>query len=131
MCETPNFSVERMAAVVARLHVRALSARRHRSRHRSPKLRGERGRLKSYKDDEKIAQAQRDTSAGLGNRHKMVSSLFSNLVWRAQARQTRLEKREVGWWVAVYPGRQPRRLGPGLLSCRPFRGSCLRGATAR
>jgi hypothetical protein len=26
----------------------------------------------------------------------MIPSLFSNLVWRAQARQTRLEKREIG-----------------------------------
>jgi len=85
----------------------------------STKLRAERGRLESYKDDEKIAQAQRDTSAGLGKRHKMIPSLFSNLVWRAQARQSRLEKREIGWWVAVYPGRRPRRPGPGLLSCRP------------
>ena len=33
---------------------------------RSTKLRAERGRLKSCKDDERIAQAQRGTSAGLG-----------------------------------------------------------------
>jgi len=26
----------------------------------------------------------------------MIASLFSNLVWRFRARQTRLEKREVG-----------------------------------
>ncbi|HZR20594.1 MAG TPA: hypothetical protein VFE51_25150 [Verrucomicrobiae bacterium] len=64
---------------------------------RSTKLRAERGRLKSCKDDEKIAQAQRGTSAGLGKRHKMIPFLFSNLVWRARARQTRLEKRKIGY----------------------------------
>src|SRR5581483_5578752 len=71
---------------------------------RSTKLRAERGRLKSCKDDERIAQAQRGTSAGLGKRHKMIPSLFSNLVWRARARQTRLEKREIGYGVAFTQG---------------------------
>ncbi|HZR21263.1 MAG TPA: hypothetical protein VFE51_28540 [Verrucomicrobiae bacterium] len=34
----------------------------------------------------------------------MISSLFSNLVWRAQARQTRLEKSEIGCGVAFTQG---------------------------
>ena len=63
---------------------------------RWPRMRAERARLKSCKDDAIIAQGKRGMSAALGKRHKMIPSLFSNLVWRARTRQTRLEKREVG-----------------------------------
>ena len=62
----------------------------------STKLRAERGRLKSCKDDEIIAQAQRDTSAGLGKRHKMIPSLFSNLVWRAGRAKPDWKKERLG-----------------------------------
>jgi hypothetical protein len=43
----------------------------------------------------------------------MISSLFSNLVWRACARQTRLEKREVGlgWCFTQGGGRGGLALG--------------------
>jgi hypothetical protein len=72
---------------------------------RSPKTRGERAQLKSCKDDEIIAQGNPERIRGaLGKRHKMISSLFSNLVWRTGARQTRLEKKEIGCGVAFTQG---------------------------
>src|SRR5581483_5845092 len=101
-----NQSVERMGASgsgqLQFVRHRRLAPTAH--AHRSTKLRAERGRLRSCKDDEKIAQAQRGTSAGLGKRHKMIPSLFPNLVWRAGARQARLEKREIGYGVAFTQG---------------------------
>ena len=42
-----------------------------------------------------IAQGQRGTSAALGERYEMISSLFSNLVWRAGAPNQIGKKR--GW----------------------------------
>jgi len=95
--------------------------------------RAERAQLKSCKDDEIIAQGKRGTSAALGKRHKMIRSLFSNLVWRAWGAPNQIGKKR-GWvWGGIYPGRRPpafirlrrgkRRPCPGLLSCRPCRGS--------
>jgi len=43
----------------------------------------------------------------------MIPSLFSNLVWRARARQTRLEKREIGYGVRLPGRRSPLALARG------------------
>ena len=66
---------------------------------RSPKMRAERAQLKSCKDDERIAQGKRGTSAALGYEPKMISLLFPIWFGAPGARQTRLEKERlgVGW----------------------------------
>jgi hypothetical protein len=90
---------------------------------RSPKIRAERGRLKSGKDDVIIAQVKRGTSAALGKRHKMNPSLFSNLIWRAVARQIRLEKRETGCgWRFTQGGSRSAPL-PWATILLPLRGA--------
>ncbi len=63
---------------------------------RSPRMRPQRAKLKSRRDDRIIAPDKR--SAARGNTNKMNISLFSSLVLRA-VRKTKLEKREggVGW----------------------------------
>src|SRR5690348_11819386 len=124
--QMPNHSTAAKAATTPGYHAVALF-RRFADWNRSPEMRAERAKPESRKDDMKVGQGQRGTSAALGERYKMISSLFSNLVWRAGA-PNQIGKRR-GWvGVAVYPGRRPRH---GLLSCRPCRGSCLRGARAR
>jgi hypothetical protein len=50
---------------------------------RPPKTRAERAKPKPRRDDVKIAQDKRGTSAALGYEPKMIFSLFSNLVRRA------------------------------------------------
>ena len=113
--QSPNFAVEptRPALGVSNVSCeivcfslrRCLAYSACGSLSRSAPLRAERAKLKSCKDDKIIAQGKRGTSAALGKRQKMISSLFSNLVWRApQPRQTRLEKREIGCGVAVTQG---------------------------
>ena len=89
--------------------------------------------LKSRRDDMKVAQGKRGTSAALGKRQKMFSPLFSNLVWCAWPAPNQIGKKR--HWVRgdVYPGQRPpafirfrrgrRRPCPGLPSCRPSRGS--------
>jgi hypothetical protein len=82
----------------------------------SPPKRAERAKLKSCKDDIMLAQGKR--SAAPGWEPKMISSLFP--LWLgASARQAREEKETLGW-VAMYPGRWPRRPCPGLESSCPF-----------
>jgi len=67
-------------------------------------------------DDMKVAQGKRGTSAALGKRHKMIPSLFSNLVWRAWGAPNQIGKKR-GWvWVAFYPGRRPQRPCPYMFS---------------
>src|SRR5690348_8024142 len=73
---------------------------------RSPEMRAERAKPKSRRDDMLIAQGQRGTSAALGERYNMISSLFSNLVWRAGA-PNQIGKKRAWVGVAVYPGRRP------------------------
>jgi hypothetical protein len=99
---TPNHITALDAALTIVFHVRR--QRRGASEfNRSPEMRG--------------------TSAALGKRHKMIPSLFSNLVWRASGAPNQIGKKRDWVWVAFYPGRRPRRPCPGLLSCRPSRGS--------
>ena len=99
---------------------------------RSPTTRAERAELKSCcKDDKITAQCKRGTSAALGMRHQMIRSLFSNRVWRAPGAPNPIGKKRDWVLGGVYPGRRPRRPCPGLLSCRPCRGSRLRRATTR
>ena len=67
-------------------------------------MRAERAQLKSCKDDERIAQGKRGTSAALGDEPKMISLFFSIWFGAPGARQTRLEKREIGCMVAFTQG---------------------------
>jgi hypothetical protein len=60
------------------------------------RIRAERARPKSCKDDAIIAQGKGGTSAALGKRHKMIPSLFSNLVWRAERAKPDWKKEKLG-----------------------------------
>ena len=86
---------------------------------RSPNVRAERARPKSWKDEKIIAQGKR--SAALGQILKMNTSLFSKLCWPGQHN---FEKREIGgggdvpraaasaalpWAIIVLPLRGARR----------------------
>jgi len=63
------------------------------SRNREPKSRA---KLKSCKDDEKIARGKRGTSAALRKRNKMIPSLFS--IWFGALRRAKPDgKKRVGW----------------------------------
>ncbi len=85
----------------------------------SPRTPAERARLKSCKDDTTIARGKRGTSAALGRRYKMILSPFSNRVWRAGARQTRLEKGEVGLGWRFTRGGGLGGLAPGYYQAAP------------
>ena len=67
-------------------------------------MRAERAQLKSCKDDKTIAQGKRGTSAALGYEPKMISLFFPIWFGAPGARQTRLEKREIGCGVAFTQG---------------------------
>ena len=71
---------------------------------RAPKMPAERAQLKSCKDDKTIAQGKRGTSAALGYEPKMISLFFPIWFGAPGARQTRLEKREIGCGVAFTQG---------------------------
>ena len=85
----------------------------------------------------KVAQGKRGTSAALGQRPKMKTSPFLKFGFlRLQSGKPNFKKGERGFGVAFTQGGDPPALRsgrscPGLLSCRPYQGSCLRGATAR
>ena len=90
--------------------------------HSSPKMRAERAQLKSCKDDKTIAQGKRGTSAALGYEPKMISLFFP--IWFGAPGRAKPDWKKRDWVCGgVYPGRRPRRPCPGLLSCRPSRGS--------
>ncbi len=85
----------------------------------SPRTQPEQARLKSCKDDKTIARGKRGTSAALGKRHEMILSPFSNRLWRAGARQTRLEKGEVGLGWRSTRGGGLGGLAPGWYEAAP------------
>ncbi len=80
---------------------------------RSPRKQPERARLKSCKDDTTIARGKRGTSAALGYEPKMISLFFPIGFGAPGARQTRLEKREIGCVVAFTQGGGLGGLAPG------------------
>ena len=104
----PNFSVERMAAGGACSQFRAPLARRHRSPLRSPHMRAQRAKLKSCREDMKIAQGKRGTSAALGCGPNMNSSPFHGPSRRSSSRRDepegasrRFAPRGAGAWAAL------------------------------
>jgi hypothetical protein len=75
---------------------------------RSPVMRAERGKLKSRREDLKVALGKRGTSAALGKRHEMIPSPFSTLIWRAPWRAKSEWKKERGvWWRFTQGGGLP------------------------
>src|SRR5258708_26221806 len=88
---------------------------------RSPRMRAQRAKLKSRRDNRIIAPDKR--SAVRGNTNKMNISLFSSLVLRA-ARKTKLEKREGGAGWALPGAAAPLRCAlPRAVVLPPLQGS--------
>ena len=86
---------------------------------RSAETRAERGKAKFWRrDDMIIVQGNRGTSGGLGRRHKMIGSLFSNLVWRRSGPNQIGKKRD--WlWVGFTRGGGLGGLAPGYQQAAP------------
>ena len=99
---------------------------------RSPEteMRAERAKPKSRRDDLRVAQGKRGTSAALGYGRKMIFSRFlkSDFAPKVFGAKSDFKKREIWYGVGLTQGGDPPALRsggsrPGLLSCRPSRGS--------
>jgi hypothetical protein len=110
MCDNASNQAAAADAPIAFLLAIVRPSWRAAAQRRSAAMRAERAKAKSRRDDMKVALGQRGTSAALGERYNMISSLFSNLVWRARAPNQIGKKR--GWVGCDLPRAAASRLHP-------------------